>query len=204
MPDPRRRRRRPVARPAGEAGLTAVEVVVASAMLVVVLALVLPLIVGGFDTVRRQGTRVDGNDQAYLALNQVERDVRSGNVITVPGPVAGQPGMEVRIYTQTRGTPMCVQYRVAGGSLERRTRPPGPVATHPWPAQWSVVAEGVENAAWAPAVAAFTRSSDRQMLTVDLVVNRAERADAAVRVTSTVTGRNTKYYDTPFSEEKCD
>ena len=173
-------------------------------MLLTVFALVLPVVVGGFETVQRQKTRVDGNDQAYLALTQVERDVRSGNVITAPGAIDGIGGMEVRVYTQTRGTPRCVQYRVEDGRLERRTRAPGAQALNPWPADWNIVAEGITNATRTPVVAAFSRSSDRQMLTIDLVVNRAERDDAAIRVTSTVTGRNTKYYDTPFSEEKCD
>jgi len=197
------RSRRP-GRRRSEAGITAVELVITSSMLLTVLALVIPLVVGGFKTVRRQESRVASNDQAYLALTQVERDVRSGNVITVPGAIAGQVGMEVRVFTQARSNPRCVQYRIFENRLERRTRQPGDEAIYPWPAYWSTVAEGVTNAARTPVAPAFTRSSDRQMLTIDLYVNRAEREAASIRVTSTVTGRNTKYYDTPFAEEKCE
>jgi hypothetical protein len=95
----------------------------------------------------------------------------------------------------------CVQYRVADGRLERRTRAPGLAA--PWPTLWYTVTEGVENATESPPIPAFTRSADRQMLTIDLQVNR-NNPGKGVRLTTSATGRNTKYYDTPFAEEKCD
>ena len=172
-----------------------------SALVLTLFALVLPVMASAFRTFGDLGDRVETNDQATLALNQVERDVRSGNVIAAPGPVAGQAGMEVRVYTQANGVPRCVQYRVSDGRLERRTRAPG--AALPWPDVWSTVTEGVENATQTPALPAFTRSADRQMLTIDFMVNR-NSPGKGVRLTSSATGRNTKYYDTPFAEEKCD
>ena len=172
-----------------------------TALVLILFALVIPVVASAYRGVSDVSERVDTNNQATLALTQVERDVRSGNVIAVPGPVDGVAGMEVRVYTQANGDLTCVQYRVADGRLERRTRAPGLGGA--WPDLWSVVTEGVENATQTPALPAFTRSADRQMLTIDLMVNR-NAPGKGVRLTSSVTGRNTKYYDTPFAEEKCD
>lgn len=184
-----------------EDGLSLAELTVTSAIVLTLFAVTGTVVVSAFGSFRDLNDRVDTNNQAVLALNQVERDVRSGNVIAAPGAVDGQDGMEVRVYTQANGEPLCVQYRVADGRLERRTRPPG--AAVPWPGAWSTISEGVENALQTPALPAFTRSADRQMLRIDLIVNR-NNPGKGVRLTSSATGRNTKYYETPFAEERCD
>ncbi len=173
----------------------------ASTLVLLVFGVIVPSVSSAFRSFADLNDRVDTNSEAVLALTQVERDVRSGNVIAAPGPVDGNDGMEVRVYTQANGLPRCVQYRVADGRLERRTRDPG--AAIVWPDEWVTVTQGVENALQSPALAAFTRSADRQMLTIDLMVNR-NSPGKGVRLTSSVTGRNTRYYDTPFAEEKCD
>jgi type II secretory pathway pseudopilin PulG len=182
-------------------GLTLSELSITMSIVLTLFALVVPVLGSAFRSFRDVSERVDTNSQAQLALNQVERDVRSGNVIAAPGPVGADAGMEVRVYTQANGVLQCVQYRVADGRLERRTRAPGLAV--PWPTLWYTVTEGVENATQSPPIPAFTRSADRQMLTIDLQVNR-NNPGKGVRLTTSATGRNTKYYDTPFAEEKCD
>jgi hypothetical protein len=182
-----------------------IEVTVTMGVFAVVVAAALTFLDSGLDTVGGQQARQLSNDHAHIVLATVERDVRSGNVIEAPGSIDGLPGMEVRIYTQTRGVPFtCVQYRVSGGRLERRSRPPGPEHVGEWPAGWEVVSEAVGNATQSPPIPAFVRSTDRQTLTIDLLINEAERAGAGVRLASSVTGRNTKYYDTPFAGDQCD
>lgn len=188
-----------------EQGVTLVEVAITTILLAAVLAMVFPMVGSGFKVVGGLEDRADSNDQAHLALAQIERDVRSGNVIEQPGPVGGLAGMEVRIYTQTSGVPFkCVQYQVASGRLERRTRDPGPENAGTWPTTWRVVAAGLTNSAQAPAVSAFVRSGPHnETLSIDLVVNRSSAAGAGVRLRSSVTGRNSVYYDTPNAVNQC-
>jgi type II secretory pathway component PulJ len=185
--------------------VTLIEVTITTALLAAVLAMVFPMVGAGFKVVGGLEDRADSNDQAHLALAQIERDVRSGNVIEQPGPVGGQPGMEVRIYTQTSGVPFkCVQYQVASGRLERRTRDPGPENAGTWPTTWRVIATGLTNTAQAPAISAFVRSgAHNETLTIDLFVNRSNSAGAGVRLRSSVTGRNSVYYDTPNAVNQC-
>jgi hypothetical protein len=185
----------------GQEGLTLAELSVTTAIVLTFFAIVLPVVASAFRSFSNYSDRVETNTEATLALNQVERDVRSGNVIDAPGAVDSNAGMEVRVYTQAEGVLECVQYQVADGRLERRTRAPGLAVA--WPDTWSTVVEGVENATKIPAIPAFTRSPDRQMLTIDLLVNR-NQPGKGVRLSTSATGRNTKYYDTPFAEEKCD
>jgi hypothetical protein len=185
----------------GEHGLTLAELSMTTALVLTFFAIVLPVVATAFKSFSDYSDRVETNSQATIALNQVERDTRSGNVIDAPGAVGGKAGMEFRVYTQANGVLQCVQYEVVDGRLERRTRAPGLGVA--WPDTWSTVVEGVENATQTPPIAAFTRSADRQMLTIDLLVNR-NQPGKGVRLTSSATGRNTKYYDTPFAEEKCD
>lgn len=189
-----------VSRTGDESGITVLEVTITSAMILILMAAVLPILTNAFGTLTAQQSRADTTDQLQFAMQRIERDVRSGNVIDEPGTVDGAPGMELRVFTQLYGDPFrCVQYRVSTGRLERRDRDPAAS----WPATWEVIAEGVGNATATPPVPAFTRSSDRQTLVIDLIMNRAEKTSAAVRVASSVTARNTKSYDTPFAGDTC-
>ncbi len=203
MRSPMRRALRRVLHGGDDAGYSVAEVMVTSAVLATALAIVFSVLVQGQTVVSRQQVRSETIDQAHLAMAQIGRDVRSGNVIASPGPVGGTAGMEVRVYTQTRGQPLCVQYQVAGEQLQRRTRPPGVVNAALWPTTWEVVASGVVNAAEQPAVPAFSRSFDKQTLNVALVMNKAERSEGRVRLDHVITGRNTKFYDTPFADDQC-
>lgn len=174
----------------------------AVSLLITVFGLALPAVVVVMRAVAGEEQRVLANDEAHVAMAQIERDVRSGNVIGAPGAFAGLEGMEFRVYTQTNGAPFsCVHYRVNGDRLERRVRPAGTGNVESWPTAWQTVAGGILNTTEAPTVPAFARSADKQTLTVSLVLRTSDTSK--MRIATAITGRNTKYYDTPFAGDQC-
>jgi type II secretory pathway component PulJ len=182
--------------------MTMVEAVVAVSLLVTVFGLALPAIVIVMRSVGGEEQRALANDEAHVAMAQLERDVRSGNVIGSPSAFAGLDGMEFRVFTQTNGAPFsCVHYRVQNDRLERRVRPAGGEHVGLWPSGWQLVASGVLNRTENPIVPAFTRSADKQTLTVALVLRTSDTSK--MRISTAITGRNTKYYDTPFAGDQC-
>lgn len=189
--------------PAADEGMTLVELMVTVALLSVVVGIFLSVLVSVQNTVAREERRQRANDQVRLAIQQLDREVRSGNVFRDPaaepsnaslGQVGG--GMGLRIYTQanadTRGGSRCVQWRVAGGQLQARNwtvswRTDGQVS------DWRVVAEGIVNPGGTPAFDLDTSSNfgDR-ILNITFVVNPGA-GDSDVVVRESVTGRNTQY-----------
>lgn len=142
--------------------------------------------------------------QAKLGLSQIDRQVRSGNVLTVPGDVlaeAGELPRSLRVYTQTDGVRRCVQWQVNEGTLRFRSWDPtwneaggGDVEA------WQVVArELVDDALIDSGVAPdpFTRDSSvgsqDQSVTVRLWLQAEEADGRPVEVTTVLFGRNTVY-----------
>lgn len=171
--------------------------------------------------------RARGIDQVRLGLEQIDRQVRSGNVISDPAAetVAHSgvaPYYSLRVYTQTDGVYQCVQWRVriaAGaksGVLEYRSWQPG-WATLGGVTGWRVVARDVV----APAVSPIDEANPLSW--PPFYVDPASGAEAAsvaqtIRVTirvkdpgqlatskpssvtSVLTGRNTVY---GYPADKC-
>jgi prepilin-type N-terminal cleavage/methylation domain-containing protein len=189
--------------PAADEGMTLVELMVTVALLSVVVGIFLSVLVSVQNTVAREERRQRANDQVRLAIQQLDREVRSGNVFRDPAaepsnPSVGQVGggMGLRIYTQanadTRGGSRCVQWRIAGGKLQARYwtvswRTDGQVS------DWRVVAEGIVNPSGTPAFDLDTSANfgDR-ILNITFVVNPGA-GDSDVVVRESVTGRNTQY-----------
>jgi prepilin-type N-terminal cleavage/methylation domain-containing protein len=133
-----------------ESGMTLVEMMVTLSLLGVVIGAFL----GIFDSVQkalvREGTRTTTVDQTRLAIEELDREIRSGNVIydpaNEPSPSIGYYGL--RVYTQANaptrngGQPMCVQYRIQNKSLLRRWWPSGNTAAS---TGWRDVADGIQN-----------------------------------------------------------
>lgn len=183
----------------GESGTSLVEVVTVVVILAIAMSAILTYLAGMRSVTDATSIRSESSGMATAALAQVERDVRSGNVIGDPVPVDGVAGMGVVVYTQDRGDFRCVEYRVAGGQLQRRTRAPGTGTT--WPDDWGTVTDGVVNAA--EGAPAFSRTVDNQTLLVELRFRRGGDSATTLELTSAITGRNTSSYDTPFAEEYC-
>ncbi|HET7236441.1 MAG TPA: prepilin-type N-terminal cleavage/methylation domain-containing protein [Actinomycetota bacterium] len=138
------------------------------------------------------------NDQARLALEQLDREIRSGNVLYDPA-LESDPNYVLRVYTQTNfGTPreafMCALWMIDEQRqlLTRRWDPQGDGGTN-----WRVVATGIVNKELG--VPAFALDPDPlrgdRTLRVTLRVN--ENIDrfpnATFELTQALTGRNTSY-----------
>jgi len=193
----------PDRRPAGETGMTLIEVAWTIALLLVVVGIFLSVLASVQSTVARQERRSRANDRVRLAVQQLDREVRSGNVFRDPAaeptnPGRGQVGggMGLRIYTQanadTRGGSRCVQWRIKEGRLERRDwttswRTDGQVSG------WRVVTDGIVNSVGTPAFDLDSSSTyGGRILNVTFVVNPgAGDSDVVVRVS--ITGRNTQF-----------
>lgn len=191
---------RPTDTTTNENGFTLVEMLVTTALLSIVLAIVLPLVYGSLNAFTNTQTRSDAIDNAELALNQINHDVVSSNLLYIT------PGATPVVHLQTYGTAassICVEYQVVypatgaqEGVLQRRTKAPGAaISTY---SGWGNVMSGIVNSSEpvvAPATAppaVFTQSSTGQSLIVDLWVQLDTRTSptpaAPENFTSTYTG----------------
>lgn len=205
----RRRRDRP-----GEDGFTLVEMLV----IMIVLGVAIPLVFSAVLLVQRQVGDVAGSAEAAgqvrLALAQIDRQVRSGNVLYSPEDEddhvpscesvdGSHAGTCMRIYTQADGVPRCVQWQVlpdgaAPGTdlLRSRSWPPDWV-TGGGVSDWSTVARGLVPD---PSAAPFRLEADgaygSRLLRVHLEALDRRRAENPVVLSSSLSGRNTNYgYD---------
>jgi len=128
-----------------ERGMSLAELMVTVGILSVVMAAVLGIMASVQSGVNRQIKLATSLDQAHLASVQLDREIRSATAMSVPG---GSNGMEFNAYTQTnvttgqRATPMCVQWRVSGQTLQSRMWP-YPAGAGPY--LWRSVATNIVN-----------------------------------------------------------
>lgn len=153
----------------------------------------------------RQEGRVRRNDEVRLALSQLDREIRSGNVLYDPANETADatgdivPSMTLRIYTQADAPnrnpgSQCSQWRITGETIQTRrwspTDPSGSVTG------WWTVAENIVNRSVSPAVPAFvldtTAAYDERVMKITLVVDRDDDLGDAEQVGLSLTGRNTQ------------
>ena len=187
-----------------ERGMTLVELLVSMMILGIAMTIFGTTLASVQRGVVAQDQLSRANDQARLALEQMDREMRSGNVLYNPateGTTAGDAAQNyymVRIYTQTnaetRGSYSCVQWRVANEQLQTRWWPP----EHPEAATaWRTVAEGIVNKTFSEH--AFELDSDalkgNRVLNVTLHVSVDPNATPvqATEIQAAFTGRNTSY-----------
>ena len=155
-----------------EAGFTLLEMLIAMSLLTIVLVIFLSALVISQTTVNRSTARSTSNDQSRLAMQELDREIRSGNVLYDPANCPPPPtdpsggptcdpaegitaNMSLLIYTQTNANSrnpgnQCVQWRISAvgpdglSQLQRRA----------WSVDWQndgivfgwrVVAENVVN-----------------------------------------------------------
>jgi hypothetical protein len=162
----------------------------------VALAAILSLLTTGDETLSKIGARSISNDQARLGMEQIDRQVRSGNLLYDPATESNSalgisPGLSLRIYTQANSLQRCRQWRISSGKLQTRAwstvwQTDGNVTG------WRTVAEGIQNTSSRPAFALASGSSGRT-LSVDLFVNTTHSEAGDVEIRSSITGRNTQY-----------
>ncbi len=192
-----RSERRPAER--GEHGVSVVEVVVTLALLAVILAIFSSQMVAMFDRVHTASRRSESNDSVRLAIQELDRQVRSGNVIHDPGDEI-PAGMSLRVYTQSNARTAtepsrCVLWRIVDGRLETRAWSTSGV----WLTDWRVVAEHLRNSSTAdpptPAFEFYEADSGfgQRIVQVSLLVNRDEREGRDVEIRASLTGRNVQF-----------
>ena len=190
--------------------MSLVEVTVVVGLLLTVLSLFL----GVLESVNRglitQQQRSEANDQVRLAVEQMDREIRSGNVLYDPAAPAEAPHetFQLRIYTQanapTRTPPLqCVQWRIEDRELIRRAWPPGDPGSV---TDWRTIAQNLVNRDLTPAVPAFTLDpavAGSRAVRVVLISDEdtSETISKPVRVETSLTGRNTTYN---FAPSTCD
>ena len=184
-----------------EAGTTLVEMVVVMALLSVILGIVFSVLVSMQNAENRVNGRSQTNDQVRLAVEQIDRQVRSGNVLYPPdqeGTYAGAgipAGFSMRIYTQANDVEKCVQWRVANGAMQ--TRSWAPLSTwrlHNDVTGWRTVADHIVNGTGNPPFlldpgAAF----NGRLINIDVIANVNSHAGSNVEGKASIAGRNQQY-----------
>jgi hypothetical protein len=146
----------------------------------------------------------EANDNARLALQQLDRELRSGNVITDPadsivGFSDAPANQRLLIYTQanlpTRGQAQCEIWKVTEDrELQVRRWVPG---SSSWATAWRTVAEGIVNRD--TGVDTFTMNADPEKgeRTIDIVLqvnpDLEANPDRTKELQASLTGRNTSY-----------
>ncbi len=150
----------------------------------------------------REDVRTRLNDDARLALQSIDRQVRSGNVLYDPDSESGNDPYDVagtgfmfRVYTQAKANeadnPRCVVWLI--DDQQRLKTMWWPPYTPDDATGWTVVADGIVNRELdAPA---FVVDALGRTVTFSLEVNPALVSDpnATQLFETSVTGRNTSY-----------
>ena len=201
-----------------DGGFTMIELVVTMSVFGGVMVLVFALL----GIVQRDTVRVADRESALtssrLAVAQIDRQVRSGNVLFAPGNEAeGQPhgtvgcsspvgdpnvGNCMRVYTQSNGAERCVQWQVTPddstpGTSVLRTRSWSPTwTTDAIVSSWSVVARGLSTTGGPPfALQGGSTAYNSRLLDVRVRVKVAG-SERTQDVATSLSGRNTFYgYD---------
>ena len=207
----RRRRQR-------DAGWTLIELLVSMSIFAALIVIIFTFLLTYSQQTKDNLARSRAVDQMRLGLAQIDRQVRSGNVISDPASESQAssgvpPYYSLRVYTQTDGVFQCVQWRVRFpeasdfGVLEFRSWKPSWQVTG-GVSDWQTVARDVvkpdgtfsqgNETSWPPF---FVESSEAEASSVAQTIRvtlRVKDPSQSVgskpeTLTSVLTGRNTVY-----------
>jgi prepilin-type N-terminal cleavage/methylation domain-containing protein len=192
-----------------ESGFTLVELLIT----MVVFGLAMTMVTKAVGKVERfagdaQGS-ADANSEVRLALDDIDRQVRSGNVLYSPAnetspssctATGSDAGTCMRVYTQANGVQRCVQWQVLPDPAKPTT---SIIRSRSWSTTWQTDGSYTQWATKArgllltPSVAPFTlqgavTSSSSRYLSVRFEAKDPRRPGAVV-LTSALAGRNTNY-----------
>jgi prepilin-type N-terminal cleavage/methylation domain-containing protein len=196
-------------------GVTLVELLISMMVMSIALVIFLSTLVSIQNAVGAQDKRSQNNDQGRLAIEALDREIRSANVVYDPKDET-PAYYRLRLYTQTNATTrnpspgyLCSQWQITTDNLlQNRTWP----ALKPQLATaWRTVATGIVNRSITTPVTAFGADSDAtkggtgsssatqtglsRTVNIVLMVNDylASAPTATVRLEVAVTGRNAAY-----------
>ena len=189
-----------------DGGFALPELLVSMAIFSIIMALVTGIVIRISQQAADNMTRARQVEEVRLGIMQIDRQVRSGNVISDPAfenPVdSGVPaGYSLRVYTQTNGVRKCVQWRMVFPDV---TKPQGQLEYRSWDTNWqtggrvetwSVVARDVVAPDTGAPFAKVDPLSGTTAQSVRVTIRvQGERTSSAPSTVSTVlTGRNTVY-----------
>jgi prepilin-type N-terminal cleavage/methylation domain-containing protein len=185
-----------------EDGMTLVELLVAMAILSIVSLVFTTTLTSVNRAVVEEDVRIRLNDQVRLAVQSIDRLVRSGNILYDPVDESGNDpfdatatGYMFRIYTQAEQSASqdarCALWLVDDEEhLLYRT---WPILKPEEASNWTIVAEGVVNRTIDEP--AFTLDAAGRTIAVEFHVNPdfAHRPQATQVVEASLTGRNTSF-----------
>jgi len=132
--------------------MTVVELSVTIALLGIVVAGLLAVMNSAQTNLGRQISRSDSNDQLRQAVEAMDREVRSGDVLYDPATESYSAGditpyMSIRIYTEsnepTRGK-KCVQWRITSPTATK----PNELQVRSWEPNWTDAADSSQVSGW--------------------------------------------------------
>lgn len=176
-------------------GFTLIELLVSMIIFSLVMAGVYSVLI----TVQRQNSDLAGRQEtvgnARLATEQMDRQIRSGNVLY--DPALETLPMSMRVYTQANGLERCVQWQVYNGTLRSRSwsttwQTDGLVSS------WGTVARGLQNtsASLPFALEGGSTAYGSRLVDIDLLVKDTASKGKVLEVKTSLSGRNTLYgYD---------
>ncbi len=198
-----------------EGGFTLVELLVSMTIFSVLMALILSLMITMMYQAKDNLGRQRAVEQGRLGLSQIDRQIRSGNLILDPlndgVAESGVPAnYSLRIYTQEGGDDMCVQWRVIFdgasefGQLEYREWSPADTTTV---TSWSRVASNIiapqvafdagDSQSWPPfwVDTNLPTGTEAQNIRITLRLGDPDAKEGSKPqvLTSVVTGRNTVF-----------
>ena len=177
-----------------EDGFTLVEMMMSFALMAMIATAFLSVLVSTQGAVAREDMRSQTLNQARQAFDQLDREIRSGNLIYDPslenstncGGYTCAPYFALRIYTQVNGntrTPsnQCVQYIITtNNQLLRRAWAAGAATSL---SDWRVVADGIVNRTSSPSYSAFWgATTGSRTVNVQLQVNATPSDPRSKRV----------------------
>jgi prepilin-type N-terminal cleavage/methylation domain-containing protein len=186
-----------------QSGMSLLELVVTMSIMGVVLLAVTTVLSTVQTAFTRQSDRSLSNDNARLAAEELDREIRSGNLLYDPrsadvtkNPTGDPSGMQLVIYTQTNANRRdpgnrCVQWKIVSQQLQRRDWTPDQL----YVGSWRIVAENIVNNTVVPVVPAFglDPNSSQRTLIVTVLAQVKQSSGRPSKIQEFVTGRNTEY-----------
>lgn len=196
-------------------GLTLTEVLVAMMVMSLAAVVFLSTLASVQKSVAETDIRTRSNTQARLALQTLDREVRSGNILYDPES-STDPYFRFKVYTQSNATTRqpspgytCRLWRITSdGQLQTRFWEPGQVDPDLSASGWRTVATGIVNksvddptdSTCEGSTCAFRLDDDPnkggRTVNVVFLVNEDLNGDLSsgtVKIQSALTGRNTSY-----------
>jgi prepilin-type N-terminal cleavage/methylation domain-containing protein len=176
-------------------GVTLVEVLITMMIFSVLMTFVYGLLITIQKQTRDIEKRADSVESARNALEQIDRQVRSGNVLY--DPALETLPLSMRVYTQANGVERCVQWQVTGGILRSRSWSPT-WQTDGLVSDWHTVARNILNTTASPpfALQGGTTAYSSRLVDVSFKVKNADAGGRVLDVKTSLSGRNTLYgYD---------